>query len=69
MEDNGRPNVARQVIDYLNAVDIPFMELPPKSPDLNPTEHLRDAFKKEVRSRTPPSFNHNQMVNAVIDEW
>jgi hypothetical protein len=71
MEDNARPHVARQVIDYLNAVDIPFMEWLPNCPDLNPIdiEHPWDALEKKVRSRTPPSFNHIQLVNAVIDQW
>jgi transposase len=69
MEDNAQPHVARQVIDYLNAVDIPFMEWPPNSPDLNPIGHLWDAFKKKVRSRTLPPFNDNQLVDAVINEW
>jgi hypothetical protein len=39
MEDNAGPHVARQVIDYLNAVDIPFMEWLPNCPDLNPIDH------------------------------
>lgn len=69
MQDNARPHVARQVIDYLNAVAIPLMEWPAHSPDLNPIEHLWDALKKKIRCRTPPPVNHYQLVNAAIAEW
>lgn len=69
MQDNARPHVARQVIDYLNAVDIQLMEWPANSPDLNPIEHLWDALKKKVRSHRPSPVNHNQLVDAVIAEW
>ena len=69
MQDNARPHVARQVIDYLDHVAIPLMEWPPLSPDLNPIEHLWDALKRNVRSRDPAPVNQNQLVNAVIEEW
>lgn len=69
MQDNARPHVARPVIRYLNAVGIPFMEWPANSPDMNPIEHLWDAIKKTIRRRTPPPANHNQLVDAAIQEW
>ncbi|KAF2886859.1 hypothetical protein ILUMI_19314 [Ignelater luminosus] len=65
VQDNARSHVARQVIDYLNAVDLQLMEL---APDLSSIEHLWDALKKKVRSHTIP-VNHNQLVVAVIAEW
>jgi transposase len=68
-QDNARLHVVTQVIDHMNAVDILFMEWRPNSLDLNPIEHQCDALKKKVRSRTPPPFNHNQQVGAVIDQW
>lgn len=69
MQDNARPHIARQVIDYINAVDIPLMEWPPYSPDLNPIEHVWDALKRKIRCHTPVPANHNQLVEAVIVEW
>jgi hypothetical protein len=44
MQDNSRP----QVFDYMNAVDIQFMEWPSNSFDSNPIERLWDALKKKV---------------------
>lgn len=69
MQDNARPHVARQVIRYLNDVEIPFMEWPPNTPDMNPIEHLWDYIKKNIRRRTHPPVNHNQLVDAAIQEW
>jgi hypothetical protein len=41
MGDNARPHMARVVNEFLDEVGISRMEWPPKSPDLNPIEHVR----------------------------
>lgn len=69
MQDNARPHVARQVIGYLNDVNIPLLEWPPNSPDMNPIEHLWDYLKRKIRSRGAAVANHNQLVAVAIEEW
>lgn len=69
MQDNARPHIARPVLDYLHEINIQVMDWPPRSPDLNPIEHLWDALKKTVRRHLPAPRNHQELERAVLLEW
>lgn len=69
MQDNARPHVAREVLDYLNNVGLPVIEWPPRSPDMNPIEHLWDKLKRRVRAHIPAPANLRELENAVLTEW
>ncbi|KAF2903023.1 hypothetical protein ILUMI_03164 [Ignelater luminosus] len=61
-KDNTRPQVGRQVIDYLNAVYLQVMEWPANSPNLKPIKHLWDALKKKLDLNKPnPVFGMHQL--------
>lgn len=69
MHDNARPHVARIVNEYLAEVEIPVMNWPPRSPDINPIEHVWDALGRKVRSRVPAPANLQQLSEVLIEEW
>jgi transposase len=53
MDDNARPHIARVVNEFLDEVGINRIEWPPRSPDLNPIEHVWDMIGKKVRPQPP----------------
>lgn len=69
MHDNARPHSAAAVRGYLREVGIRSMEWPPKSPDLNPIEHIWDSVKKRIRARNNPPITHAALTIAAIEEW
>lgn len=69
MHDNARPHVARIVTDYLQEVNIPVLDWPACSPDLNPIEHIWDYLYRKVRSRDVTPANLQELQEALIEEW
>ncbi|ENN74027.1 hypothetical protein D910_11847 [Dendroctonus ponderosae] len=61
MRDNVRPQVAREIFNYVRSVNIPTMDWPPRSPDMNPMQHLWDALKRSVRQHIPASMNLREL--------
>lgn len=50
MHDTARPHTARIVRNFLDAVEIPVLEWPARSPDMNPIEHVWDMLGRQVRN-------------------
>ena len=69
MHDNARPDVARIVTEYLQEVNIPQIEWPPLSPDLNPIEHVWDMLGRRIRGRVPAPMTLNELQGALSEEW
>jgi hypothetical protein len=69
MHDNARPHIAQIVNEYLDTVEIHHMIGPPRSPDLNPIEHVWDMVGRRVKVRTPAPANLRDLSAAVIQEW
>lgn len=69
MHDNARPHVAGIVREYLHEVNIPQMEWPSLSPDLNPIEPVWDMLGRRIRSRVPTPMTLNELRGALLEEW
>ena len=66
---NALPHTARIVRDHLQARQIPRMEWPACSPDLNPIEHLWDQLGKAARRRLIPTSNLQDLRWILLEEW
>ena len=65
-QDNARPHVARDNIQFLRNNNIDFIDdWPSKSLDLNPIEHLWDNL--DIRQN--PLGNVNELREALLEEW
>lgn len=69
MHDNARPHVARIVQNYLNEVNIETLDWPPRSPDLNPIEHLWDYVGRQLRNHQPLPASMDDVEYIVRDIW
>ena len=69
-QDNARPHVACDNIQFLRNNNIDFIDdWPSKSPDPNPIEHLRDNLDIHVEQRQNPHGNINELRDALLEEW
>ena len=69
-QDNARPHVARDNIQFLRNNNIDFIDdWLSKSPDLNPIEHLWDNLDTHVWQCQNPPGNVNELRDALLEEW
>lgn len=68
-QDNARPHVARDNMDYLAANDVEVLPWPAFSPDLSPIEHLWDVLGRAVRQRPNPPSTIPELRLALVEEW
>lgn len=69
MHDNARAHTAGIVREYLRDENIPVMDWPAKSPDMNPIEHMWDELKRRVRARQPAAETMQELRTAIEQEW
>ena len=69
-QDNARPHIARDNIQFLQNNNINFIDdWPSKSSHLNPIEHLWDNLDARIRGRQTPPGNVNELREALLEEW
>jgi hypothetical protein len=66
MHDNARPHTARIVTNYLDTVEIPRLEWPARSPDMNPIEHVWDKLGRNLKKKATITRNHPRAANSVV---
>ena len=65
--DNAPAHRSQLVQQFLENHQIPVVNWPSRSPDLNPIEHAWDYVGRRVHSRNPTSLR--QMADLLIQEW
>ncbi len=69
MDDNATPHRARVTNAFLDEHGISHMEWLPKSPDLNPIEHLWSQLKRRVNKRVRSDTTLDDLADIFIVEW
>ncbi|GFS70842.1 transposable element Tcb2 transposase [Trichonephila clavipes] len=69
MDDNPRPHRTLAVEELLEREDINRMLWPAYSPDLNPIEHVWDAFGRRIAARLHHLENTQKLKQMLIEEW
>ena len=70
-DDNAAPhraNIVRAWFDE-HAGEIQRLNWPPRSPDMNPIEHIWDALDVRLRALNPQPTNRPQLATALQDVW
>lgn len=71
MDDNAPCHRARTVRDWFEEHSGQFQRMiwPPRSPDMNPIEHLWDIIEKSVRAQTPAPSTLSQLWTSIQTAW
>ncbi|GBL68789.1 hypothetical protein AVEN_96262-1 [Araneus ventricosus] len=69
--DNATPHASRVTIKWLqeHSSDFRHFHWPPKSPEMNIMEDIRDAFLHAVEKRSPPPRTPVDLLTALQDSW
>ncbi|GBM47511.1 hypothetical protein AVEN_211132-1 [Araneus ventricosus] len=70
-QDNATPHASRVATKWLqeHSSDFRHFHWPPKSPEMNIIEDIRDALLHAVETRTPPPRTPMDFLTALQDSW
>nr|GBN84208.1 hypothetical protein AVEN_68233-1 [Araneus ventricosus] len=70
-QDNATPHVSRVATKWLqeHSSDFRYFHWPPKSPEMNIIEDIRDALLHAVENRSPPPRTPMDLWTALQDLW
>ncbi|GFS58266.1 transposable element Tcb2 transposase [Trichonephila clavipes] len=69
VDDNAPCHRTVAAEQLLESEDIERMDWPARSPDLNPSEHVRDFLGRRLLARTLPPVTIRELRLALQDEW
>lgn len=67
VQDNDRKQKARVVREWAREQNVSFLQLPPRSPELNPIEKVWGPLKDHIASLHPPSYE--ALSSAIQEYW
>ena len=68
-QDNARAHTAAATANFLQANNIPTMDWPSMSPDLNPTEQLWAYLKTKINRSPQRPATAGQLMQAIQHHW
>ncbi|GBN23184.1 hypothetical protein AVEN_24768-1 [Araneus ventricosus] len=70
-QDNATPHASRVATKWLqeHSSDFRHFHWPPKSPEMNISEDIRDALLHAVEKRSPPPRTPMDLLTALQDSW
>ncbi|GBM87405.1 hypothetical protein AVEN_134818-1 [Araneus ventricosus] len=70
-QDNATPHASRVATKWLqeHSSDFRLFHWPPKSPEMNIIEDIRDALLHAVENRSPPPRTPMDLWTVLKDEW
>ncbi|GBM23116.1 hypothetical protein AVEN_150531-1 [Araneus ventricosus] len=70
-QDNATPHASRVATKWLqeHSSDFRHFRWPPKSPEMNIIEDIRDALLHAVEKRSPPPRTPMDLLTALQDSW
>ncbi|GBN75579.1 hypothetical protein AVEN_88134-1 [Araneus ventricosus] len=70
-QDNATPHASRVATNWLqeHSFDFRHFHWPPKSPEMNIIEDIRDALLHAVEKRSPPPRTPMDLLTALQDSW
>jgi hypothetical protein len=69
IDDNARPHRVRVVQDYLERESIECMNSPPRSPDLNPIEHMWNELQVRISARLLQPRTTQELGAMLVQKW
>ena len=69
VQDNAPAHSGRRTRDFLAQEQVEVMDWPPRSPDMNPIEHLWNQMGNKVRQLESPPHNLVELRAAVLQAW
>jgi hypothetical protein len=69
VHDNAWPHVARVYRQFLEDEGIDTIEWPPRSPDINPIEHLWDIMFHSIRHHQVAPQTVQELSDALVQIW
>nr|CAH7761922.1 unnamed protein product [Callosobruchus chinensis] len=69
MDDNARPHRTTAVQQALENGNLPRLEWPAMSPDMNPIQHVWDYVSRAIFNRNNPPRSTQELIVAATEEW
>ncbi len=69
MQDNAPCHKTNLIMDYLAQQNVPTLDWPPQSPDMNPIENLWAIIKKRRQKKYGIPATKGELIEQIFDIW